>query len=341
MNIMQGSLDPPLVSIVVPVFNGERFLRESLDSILAQTYPRVEVLVMDDASTDSTPEIIASYGDRVVACRQQINRGIYANANDGIARARGEFIAVYHADDVYDRSIVEREVEFLLRYPCAGAAFCQDIFIDTEGREFGRLELPPELRRGRPLRFPVILNALLTYKNRFLRCPGGMVRASVYREVGTYRSDEFHNNADLEMWLRISRRYPLGILEEHLFRYRWGHENSSRRHRRLRTDQERFFAIMDACLDEGGRASATPEALVAYEAHRAEDRLMRSVNHYILGELSQARSVLAEVRCAQLVRTDRVQRGRLLALYLGLSLLLRLPRIRTAADLFRSRWQAH
>src|SRR6188472_1395337 len=86
-----GGVPVPLVSIVVPVWNGERFLRESLDSILAQTYPRLEVIVVDDASTDETPEILASYGDRIRILRQPRTRGIYGNANDGIALARGDF----------------------------------------------------------------------------------------------------------------------------------------------------------------------------------------------------------------------------------------------------------
>src|SRR5947209_16553719 len=98
----------PLVSIIVPVFNGERYLRESLDSILGQTYPRTEVLVMDDASTDGTPRIVASYGNNVRYRRQRENRGIYGNSNDGVAVARGELVAVYHADDVYLPTVVER-----------------------------------------------------------------------------------------------------------------------------------------------------------------------------------------------------------------------------------------
>src|SRR5262245_65003202 len=107
----------PLVSVVVPVFNGERYLRESLDSILAQTYPRLEVLLMDDASTDATAEIIGSYKDRVTSYRQPSNRGQFANVNDGIVRAQGEYIAVYHADDGYAQTIVERAVAFSYQHP--------------------------------------------------------------------------------------------------------------------------------------------------------------------------------------------------------------------------------
>src|SRR6266446_7917265 len=81
-----GAQERPLVSIIVPVFNGERYLRDSLDSILAQTYPRTEIFVMDDASTDGTREVAAAYGERVKYHRQETNRGIYGNANGGIAR---------------------------------------------------------------------------------------------------------------------------------------------------------------------------------------------------------------------------------------------------------------
>jgi len=109
--------DLPLVSVVVPVFDGERFLIDSLNSILEQTYPQFEVIVMDDASSDETSEIISSYGSRIQSHRQRKTRGIYGSANDGIALARGEYIAIYHSDDIYDRRIVEREVSFLEKYP--------------------------------------------------------------------------------------------------------------------------------------------------------------------------------------------------------------------------------
>lgn len=330
----------PLVSIIVPVFDGELYIRESLDSILAQTYPRTEVLVMDDASTDKTPPIVASYRDKVRYYRQPQNRGIYGNVNDGIAIARGDYIAVYHADDVYHPHIVEREVAFLERHPEAGAVFCQDIFIDPSGHELGRLELPPEVRGGYPLGYPVIFNALLTYKNPFLRCPSSMVRASVYRDVGLYRDQEFRNTADLEMWLRIAQKYPIGILEEYLFRYRYGHGNSAQRYHHLRTDPSRYFQIMDMYLDDGGRVVATADALTAYEAHRAEDRLMCAVNHYILGRSEEAGTILSHVRAGPILGSSRIQRGRLLVLFLVLQCLLRVPRIPLIARMFYQRWHS-
>jgi len=328
----------PLVSVIIPVFNGERFLRESLDSILAQTYPCIEVFVMDDASTDSTPAIVASYGDRVKYHRQAQNRGIYGNANDGIALARGEFITVYHADDIYETTMVEREVAALQRFPDAGAVFCMDTFINATGQRYGQLTLPPEVSGGGPLEYRVILNALLTYKNHFLVCPTSMVRASVYHDVGNYRDEEFRNTSDLEMWLRIARKYPLVIVEEYLLRYRHGHENSSQRYHHLRTTAENFFRIVDLYLAEGDKTLAVPEALSAYEAHRAQDNLMIAVNHYILGQREEARFALRRVSLSRLIGSARIQRMRMLILFFAMHLLVWVPRIRMIADLFYRRW---
>ena len=334
----QASKTSPLVSIIVPVFNGEQFLRESLDSILSQTYPHTEVIVMDDASTDATPAVVASYGARLQYHRQESNRGIYGNANEGIAMARGEYIAIYHADDIYDPSIVQREVDFLEKYPEAGAVFSQDIFIGPDGRERGRLNIPPEVRGGHSLPYAVVVNALLKYKNTFLTCPSSMVRASVYRDVGVYRDQQFRNTSDLDMWLRIARKYPIGVLEDYLFRHRYGHGNSAQRYRRLRTDPERYFTIMDLYLADGDSAIATKEALAGFEAHRAEDFLMRAINAYILGEMDKAHDLLAHVRPGAIIGSATVQRTRLLPLYWGLRCIFRLPRINFVAEAFYRRW---
>lgn len=293
---------------------------------------------MDDASTDQSAEIIAEYGDKLTHHRQSKNRGQFANVNDGIALARGEYICVYHADDIYDPTIVEREVDFLRRHPEAGAVFCLDKFIDAAGREYGRLSVPPELCTGKPLPYNVILNALLTYKNRFLVGPTSMVRSAVYRALGTYRGDEFHIASDLEMWARIAKSYALGILTEHLHSYRHGHGNLTQNYYRLRNETEIHFRILDGHLYDGGRALATPRALADHEAHRAEDRLMVAINEYIRDNRSRARHLLGGVRLSHLLGSTQVQVLRLSILLMCMHLLTRLPRIAFVANLFYRRW---
>ena len=327
----------PLVSIIVPVFNGEKYLKQCLDSLLAQSYPNYELLVMDDASTDGTPGIVASYGDRLTVVRQARNRGGYANMNDGIALARGECIAIYHADDVYASDIVEREVAFLREHLGAGAVFCLDVFIDAEGREYGALDVPAELRTDTPLPYHVVLNALLEHKNSFLVTPSAMVRASVYRDVGPFRDDEWGIASDLDMWIRIAQKYHLGILHEYLMHYRHGHGNWTQQHYHLRTEPERHFRILDAQVAQD-RALVTPRALAAHEAHRAEDLTMLAVNHYILGLRQEMGVLLRRITLRRLLGSDRVERGRLLALCIGLRVLARLPRIPFVAEMFYRRW---
>ena len=243
----------PLVSIIVPAYNAEPFLRDSLDSIVSQSYPTIEILLMDDASTDATGEIAKSYGDRIIYYRQPRNRGQFGNVDDGIALARGKYIAVYHSDDIYEPEIVAREVAFLERHPEAGAVFALDIFINAEGKEWGRIKLPPEIRGKELLDYRTILNTILSYKNRILRAPSSMVRADVYRTVGSYRGLEFPVAGDFEMFFRIARQYPIGILEEYLFRYRLGHTSAAHQSERLlRTTTEPYFIIMDEHLASGG-----------------------------------------------------------------------------------------
>ena len=334
-----GRPGQPLVSVLVPSYNGARWLREALDSMLAQTYPNIEILLLDDASTDETPAIAAEYVDRITYVRQPANSGIYDNVNVGIARARGELIATYHADDIYLPTIVEAQVAYLESHPEVGAVFCADIFVDAVGREYGRMTLPPEIRGERPLEYPTVLNALLRYKNRFLVCPTAMVRASVHRDVGVYRQDRYRNTADLEMWLRIARSHPIAVLESHLMKYRHFHGNSSQRYHRLRTAPENFFIILDEYLGErGDRRHATPEALVSYEAHRSEDRLMAAISHYIKNELPDGRRALRDVQLGAILRSPNVQRWRLLAIGAGLWVVLRLPRVEALAQRMFDRW---
>lgn len=328
----------PLVSILVPSYNGAAFLREALDSILAQTYPNVEILLLDDASTDNTAAIAADYESRIDYIRQPSNLGIYDNVNVGIARARGEFIATYHSDDIYLPTIVEAQVTYFRAHPEVGAVFCSDIFVDAHGREYGRISLPREVRGEQPLDYATVLNALLKYKNRFLVCPTAMVRASVHEEVGTYRQSRYRNTADLEMWLRIARHCPIAVLESHLMKYRHFHGNSSQRYHRLRTDPENFFVILDEYLASGDRGLAAPAALFNYEAHRSEDRLMAAISHYIKDELPAGRKALRDVRIAMIAGAQNVQRWRLLVLVAGMWVLLRIPRWEWCARTMLERW---
>lgn len=102
-------MSAPLVSCIVPVFNGERYLAEALASIFAQTHRQLEVIVVDDGSTDATPQVAARFGDAIRYVRQD-NGGCGSARNRGIAHASGEYVAFLDADDVWDREKLERQL---------------------------------------------------------------------------------------------------------------------------------------------------------------------------------------------------------------------------------------
>ena len=332
-----------LVSIVVPVFEGESYLRESLESILAQTHRTLEVIVMDDASSDSSAAIAAELAERDARVRLQIqtaNVGQFANVNAGLALARGEFVGVYHADDVYDPAIVAREVAYLRAHPDAAAVFTLVVFIDADGNEFGRLDrIPPEIASAELLDYPLVLNAVLRHTSSFLPTPSALVRRKVYEEVGPFRLD-YGLRGDLDMWLRIARSHPLGLIREQLMRYRVGTHNESRRYAYLRTEPDLLFKLLDERLADGDMSLVEAGALAPYEAFRASDLVVAACNAYVLGERRQLQALLGHVHASRLLQGRNVQRWRLLALLAALHVLARLPQSATIANLVRSRWHA-
>jgi glycosyltransferase involved in cell wall biosynthesis len=333
-----GWVPAPRVSIVVPTYNNARWIRESLASIVGQTYQDLEVLIVDDASTDASAQIVASFDDpRIRYWRQPSNRGIFPTLQEGIARARGSLIAFYHSDDLYDREIVAREVAYLDEHPEVGAVFAIDRFIDPDGAEYARLELPPEFRGARPLGYAEVLNGVLRYGNVFIRGQTSLVRRSIYNTVGSY-DPRYDLRADIDMWLRIAAVAPIAVLDEYLMAYRWGHSNTSARYDRLRREPELTFAVIDAALERCGSAVAEKDALRAYQARRQEDLLIVAANLYTLAEIVAARRTLAAISPARLLSSRRVRRGRLVAFWLLLQLVTRLPRADVLGAAFQQRF---
>jgi glycosyltransferase involved in cell wall biosynthesis len=132
---MEGSL----ISVIVPVYNGERYLREALDSILAQTYRPLKIIVADDGSTDGTPEVAAAYGERITYLRQS-NQGYAAAKNLGLSAAEGDFIAFLDDDDVWHPEKLMRQMARLRERPEIGLCF-------THFKNFWMPELAAEERR--------------------------------------------------------------------------------------------------------------------------------------------------------------------------------------------------
>ncbi len=140
-----------LVTVAVPAYNMCQFLAEALESLLAQTYPHFEALVIDDGSIDCTPEVAARYlpgGERFdprVVYIRQANQGKVAALNNAIARARGEFFAILDADDTWPPQSLEARVRALAREPGLVAVYGDANYMDEQGRVY-------RVRRSRPVK---------------------------------------------------------------------------------------------------------------------------------------------------------------------------------------------
>jgi hypothetical protein len=270
----------PLVSVCISAYNVERFLADALRSVLAQTYCELEIIVIDNGSADGTFAVAQSFTDPRLRClRVEENMGAYQAMNHIAAMATGEFIAIYHSDDVYEPTIIERELEHLLAHPELGAVFTMLSFMDESGRIFGGASLPSGLAEHESLDYQRVVVNLLRRKCTFLPCPTFMVRREVFRTVGPFRPERYDIGTDLEMWLRLVRSYPIAIIDERLFRYRRGPHQWSSRYLVGRTEPDVFFRVMDEYLAMDGWADKlTAGDLAEYEFHRGDDATLCAAN---------------------------------------------------------------
>jgi glycosyltransferase involved in cell wall biosynthesis len=141
------------VSIILPVYNAGHLLRPQVDSILTQTYPPLELLLIDDGSTDESPGIAQEYATRhpfVYFQRSRLNRGLLETVNEAVRQASGNLIALSDHDDVWVPDKIARQVAYLVAHPAVACVFSDRVIIDVEGRElcaseYERIGTPPEV----------------------------------------------------------------------------------------------------------------------------------------------------------------------------------------------------
>lgn len=208
----------PLVTVVIPAFNAEATVARTLQSVLAQTFEHLEVLVVDDGSTDSTPQIVRDLarGDARIRVLRQENGGVARARNLGIRSARGAYVAPVDADDLWHPTKIEKQMAVLLAAdPATAFVYCASRIIDEEDRIVGQ---PPSYRfRGWVLHRHVVVNfvgngsALLMRRAAVLECGG--YDASL-RDRGLQGAE------DSLLQLQLATRYRVEVVPEYLVGYR-------------------------------------------------------------------------------------------------------------------------
>ncbi len=217
------------VSICIPVYNGANYLRECMESVLAQTYTDFEVVVADDCSTDETCEIALGFSDpRVKLHRSDRNRGLAANFNHAVSFASGEYVKVLCHDDSLDKTCLERQVEMLEQSPQAVMATSGFRLVDGSGRTVRTLSY---LDSPRLLNYGEVVAGTFVTGNLPGPPAAGLIRRSALQKAGQY-CEALPQVLDLDMWLRLATQGLVGYLPEPLCSYRYHPQAGTSQHRR-------------------------------------------------------------------------------------------------------------
>jgi glycosyltransferase involved in cell wall biosynthesis len=285
------------VSICVPAYNAQATLAATLSSIVAQSYRDLDIVVVDNASSDATPDIVRDFAQKDPRVRllrfEELVHG-HDNFTRCIWAARGELMAIYHADDIYHPTIVADQVALLRQHADIGAVFTKGRRIDGEGVPLpSPFPIPHSIFNGAFAQFDFAdgLKAVLQYGHIFLT-PSGMARTKIYREeIRRWPNPDFGGSADLFVFLTIARRHKIAVLNKTLIDYRTSAVSHSFRYARERRSRHDMFQTLGHFVAQDA-AVLGPDDLANYEFLQLKDDTNIAISCLIDGERGQARALM-------------------------------------------------
>jgi glycosyltransferase involved in cell wall biosynthesis len=202
------SVDMPLVSIVTAVFNGSRYLEQTIQSVLGQDYGNIEYVVIDDGSTDGSLDIIKKYDDRIDCWVIKENSGMYDSINHGLKSASGDILAYLNSDDLYYPDTVGVAVRHLQKHPQVQLVYGNCDFIDSSGRFLYRYHFPK-----------YEWEAFISYRYSSLAQPATFWRRSVHEQVG-YFDASFRYAGDFDFFAKAGKNCRFSHVHRTLARFR-------------------------------------------------------------------------------------------------------------------------
>ena len=255
----------PLVSVIIPVYNGSNYLREAIDSVLSQTFDDYELIVVDDGSIDDTPAIAASYGACLTYIRQA-NGGVAAALNHGILYAHGKYVAWLSHDDVFLPSKLACQVNFLQQFPKFKACYTDFYIIDIEGTLIREVETSWYPREQ-------AIRALFGWM--YINGSSMLIERSCFDSVGLF-SEQFRYAQDAEMWFRMLQHFEVGRVPAKLLQWRYHPAQGSHNEAEARADEQTMYRQV---FEQLGIARIFPE-----RAASANDPQTRAWAYMWLGD---------------------------------------------------------
>jgi glycosyltransferase involved in cell wall biosynthesis len=223
----------PRVSITMPVLNGEKYIDEAIESIAAQTYQNFELIVVDDGSTDQTPEHLKRFSGRIdlkCICHSE-RQGIARSVNDGIRQSSGEFIAFLDHDDAWFPGFLETQVAYLDQHPDVGMVHSDFQTIDPDGNI-----LEESIALWRKLSRPSGHVFRQLFMDSFIVGNSVLIRKECLERLGGF--DESLRFGDYLLWMRIARHYKIDYVGKVLTQYRQHPSQSTQNIAVTRPDEE-------------------------------------------------------------------------------------------------------
>ena len=234
---LTSSSSHPLVSVVMPMRNAERFLTDSVGSILKQSYRNFEFIIVDDESSDESSNIMKSFNDRRIRLlRNERQMGVAESLNRGLAEAKGKYIARMDADDISLSERLSRQVAYLEKNMNLAAVGTR---VQYFGGPWGALDL-------RPCAYSVC-GAFLIFGTPIVH-PSVMIRKSLLDKSGLFYRSDFSRSEDYDLWARLARFGGLANLSEVLLKYRLHVQSVTSRHQEVMAVQQR--SIMNRVLKD-------------------------------------------------------------------------------------------
>lgn len=206
----------PVVTVLLPTFNRARLLPQAIASVLGQSFVDLELIVVDDGSSDDTAAVVEAIADPRLRYLRRPHAGISAAMNAGLAAARGEFVGRVDSDDLWLPDLLAVQVAALREHPRAGAATARSQAMDAGG-------VPLPSLWGGPPRFPGDTFRSMVYED-FTSNITVVARRSCVEEAGGY-DESMPTNEDWDLWLRVASRHELLYLDRVLARFRWHGDN--------------------------------------------------------------------------------------------------------------------
>ena len=219
----------PKASVVLPIFNGEKYLHEAIDSVLKQSFDDFELLLIDDGSADNTLEIINHYKSSDSRCRvfTRGNKGLVCSLNEGIEQARGEIILRMDADDICLPDRFEKQIDYLDEHPECVALGAASILVDPDGLELCALSVFSEHDQIDSAHFNGLGGALAH--------PTAAIRRRALLAVGGY-DEKYKHAEDVDLFLRLAEYGKIANISEPLLLYRQHFQSVGHKYRAIQVD---------------------------------------------------------------------------------------------------------